>query len=324
MEKDNLKKGIFFGLICVTLVGIQPIIANSRPNSLDPIFFAATTCIVQAAIFFPLTLIERRKIKRSYKIRTFPKNFNELNSLLNGWKNNKVLLIYVGINFGIAQTLFYLGYQLAGAINGSLAQKTTVIFALLFGYLINREKISYSQIIFSFILLFGLALAITQGSFNLLEFNIGIILILITVILWMFAHAITKPIFDRKESTPIQMVFIRNLLSGLILISIYFLFFPIENIYLLFDPINQFYILAIGVAYGVGLFFWYKLLSLLGTSKATAMTSGTPIITIIFAILILGEILTIFHIIGTILVIISVIMIMKPREERMKELEVFV
>jgi len=261
-------------------------------------------------------LIERKRIKLSHERELI--NLEELSTILNGWKNNKILLIYIGINFGIAQVLFFLGYQLAGAINGSLAQKTVVIFGLLFGYLINQEKVSYTQIIFSMVLFFGLILAVTAGKFNLLEFNIGVLLIIITAILWMLAHAFTKPVFDRNEATPTQMVFIRNLLSGLFLFTTYFLFFPIDNINLILNSINLFFIIAMGIAYGLGLFCWYKVLAYLGTSKGTAMTSGTPIVTIIFATIILNEIFTIFHIIGTLLVIFSVLMIVKPRKDEDK------
>lgn len=317
MNNVNYAKGIIFGIACVILVGLQPIIANSRPSTLDAYFFAATTCIIEASLFFPLMLIERKKIKASYRNEQI--NSEELYSQLNGWKKNKMLLIYVGINFGIAQILFFLGYQLAGAINGSLAQKTTVIFALLFGYLINREKILKVQIIFSCVLLFGLTLAVTQGSFNLLAFNIGVLIIFITVILWMLGHSLTIPVFDRNEATPTQIVFIRNFLSGLFLITTYFIIFPLDNFNLLFNKINFFFIVAMGISYGLGLFCWYKVLSYLGTSKATAMTGGSPIITIIFATIILGEIFTIFHIIGALLVILSVLMIVKPRKDEKRK-----
>ena len=314
MNNENYVKGIVFGIACVILVGLQPVIANSRPGVLDPYFFAAMTCIVEAIIFFPLMLIERSKIKGSYEKDQI--NSEELASLLNGWKKNKVLLIYVGINFGIAQILFFLGYQLAGAINGSLAQKTVVIFGLFFGYLINQEKISKTQIIFSVVLLIGLILAVTGGSFNLLEFNIGVLLIIIVATLWMLAHSFTKPIFDKKEATPTFMVFIRNTLSGVFLITSYIIIFSVDSLFLLFDSLNLFYIILMGVAYGLGLFCWYKVLAYMGTSKGTAMTAGTPLITIIFAIIILGELFTIYHLIGTIIVITSVIIIVKPQKNK--------
>ena len=55
-----MKKGILFGGLGVFFVGLQPIIANARPQSLDSYIFAAMTCLIEAAIFFPLILVERR------------------------------------------------------------------------------------------------------------------------------------------------------------------------------------------------------------------------------------------------------------------------
>ena len=296
----------------VILVGLQPIIANSRPAELDSYIFAAMTCIIASIIFFPIMMIERKNFKISKE--KDPDKTIEIESLLNGWKKHKFFLIYLGINFGIAQILFFLSYQLAGAINGSLAQKTTVIFALLFGYIINKESIKKSQVLFSFLLLFGVTLAITQGLFNLLEFNLGIVLMLITAAIWMLGHAMTKKVFDKNEATPIQLVFSRNVLSGIILFSIYFLFFPLENLNLLFKSINLFYFLAMGVVYSAGLFCWYKVLKYLDVSKASVLGSPTPIITAFFAIF-LGEIFTGFHLIGLFIIIISIYFIVREKKE---------
>ncbi len=312
LPNENLKKGLFYAIAMVILVGLQPIIANSRPAELDSYIFAAMTCIIESIIFFPIIMIERRNLKIS-KIED-PKKTIEIESLLNGWKKHKLFLVYLGINFGIAQILFFLSYQLAGAINGSLAQKTTVIFSLLFGYIINKEPIKKSQVIFSFILLFGVTLAITQGLFNLLEFNLGVILMLITVAIWMLGHAITKKVFDKNEATPIQLVFSRNALSGIILFSTYFLLFPLENFNLLFNPINIFYFLAMGTIYGVGLFCWYKVLTCLDVSKASVLGSPTPIVTAFFAIF-LGEIFNLFHLIGLFIIIISIYFIVREKKE---------
>ncbi len=276
------------------------------------------TCLIEAAIFLPLVVIERKKIKVSYKNNLL--NFDEMHSLLYGYRKRKnaALLLYIGINFAIAQILFFAAYQLAGAINGSLAQQTSIIFALLFGFIINHEKISKIQILFSFILLFGLTLAITQGNFNLLEFNLGILLMMITTLLWMLAHTLTKPLLENNEITSTQLVFIRNALSGLILISTYFLFFPLENVNLLFNPINLFFFIAMGIIYGFDVFCWYKSLKYIEVSKATILVSPMPILTAIFAFFILGETFTIFHLIGTIIIIASIVIIIREKEEKSK------
>ena len=296
-------------MISLFLVSLQPIVAISRPRVLDVYIFAAMTCIIEATIFFPLMLIERQKIKS--EIEKKPSKSDEMLSFLNGWKKNKKMLLYIGINFGIAQILFFAAYQFAGAINGSLAQQTTIIFALIFGFLINHEKISKTQILFSIILLFGLALATTQGNFNLLEINIGVLFMLITAMLWMLAHTFTKPILDRNESTSIQIVFIRNVISGVFLISTYFIFFPLENINIIFNPINQLFFIMMGLLYGFDVLFWYKCLNHIEVSKASVIVSPMPILTAFFAFLILGESFTIFHLIGTIIIIFSIMIIVR-------------
>ena len=224
MER-NTKKGLLFGIIGVVFVGLQPIVAISRPDVLDAHLAAAMTCLVETTIFLPLMLIEWRKIKSS-------NNENLLNKtrMLKGWNNNKWLLIFIGLIFGINQIFFFVGYTMAKAINGSLTQKTTVFFSMILGYFILKERITKLQIIFSLVLFLGLAIGITQ-FFTLVEFSliilIGVGILLVISFLWMIGHTLTKPIFDRKEATPIQMVFIRNFLSGLFLIITYFIFFPI-------------------------------------------------------------------------------------------------
>lgn len=310
-------KGISFALISLFLVSLQPIVAVSRPKVLDAYIFAAMTCIVETILVFPIMLYERRRIKA--QIEPTASKSDEMHLKLIGWKRNKKLLLYIGINFGIAQILFFLAYEFAGAINGSLAQQTTIIFALIFGFLINHEKISKTQILFSFILLFGLTLAVTRGNFNLIEINIGVVILIITTMIWMLAHSFTKPIFDRGEITPIQFSFIRYLISGLFLISTYFIFFPLANINLLFEPINILFFLIIGFLYGFDVLFWYKSLEHVEMSKATVIVSPMPILTAFFAFIILGEIFTIYHLIGTLIIIGSIIMIVRQKNHELSK-----
>ncbi len=317
MQSENLKKGLIFGTIGVVFVGLQPIVAILRPSAMDAFLFAAMTCLVETTIFFPLMLIEIKKRNSNKK--------NEVDdielriSILKGWKNNLWLLVFIGIIFGINQVLFFIGYELAGAINGSLTQKTTVFFSLIFGYIILSERITKLQIIFSFVLFLGLSIGITQ-FFSLFEINItilyGVLILLLISCLWMFGHTMTKPIFNRNEVTPIQMVFLRNSLSGLILILTYLIFFPIENFKVLFDFDNQVSFILMGAVYGSGLFCWYKTLSYLDVSKASIVFAPTPVTSAIFATIILGELFTIAHLFGTILVIVSIIIIVRQKRSQ--------
>ena len=186
---------------------------------------------------------------------------------------------------------------------------------MLLGYLILKEKITKLQLIFSIVLFFGLTIGITQ-FFSLVKFDItiliGVVILLAISFLWMLGHTLTKPIFNKKEATPIQMVFIRNLLSGFILIFTYLIFFPIDYKMWL-DPDSLFFFLIMGTVYGSGLVCWYKTLSYLDISKATIIFAPTPIISAILASFILGESFTIYHLIGIFLVIVSIIVIVNQK-----------
>lgn len=310
----STKKGLLFGGLGVFIVGFQPIVANARPQSLDAFIFAAMTCLIEAIMFFPLMIME---IKKNNSNTNDPNRTVSQSTVWQNWKKNALLLIIIGIIFGLNQLLFFIGYSLAREINGALTQKTSVFFGLIFGVLILKERISRVQIIFSIVLFFGLFLAITQGSF-IGPYNIdivfGVLILLFITILWMLGHTLTKSMFDRKEMTPTQMVFIRNIISGIILIITYLIIFPVENLRVFNDPVNLFFFIAMGVVYGSGLFCWYKTLSYLDVSKATIVIAPTPIITSVFAVFLLGAVFTIFHLIGTFLVIISIIIIVKQKE----------
>ena len=57
-------------------------------------------------------------------------------------------------------------------------------------------------------------------------------------------------------------------------------------------------------------------------SKATILVAPTPIITALFAFFILGDPFTIFHLIGSSIVIFSIIMIVRERRSDEKQYEI--
>ncbi len=315
MENYDLKKGLLYGIICAFLISFQPIISNLRPDIIDAYSFSTFTAVFIALFFFPLFIIERYKLKSLMKKEVS----NRAISIMNGWKKkrNVKLFILIGITFSIVPLLLIIGFDLAGAINSSIALKAEVLFALLFGYIFLKEKkISKIQFLFCITLFLGLLIAITQGFADLPEFNIGVFIILFTVVIFTLVHTFTKSGFDRNEITPIQVIFIRNLLSGGILLSIYFIFLPLEVLITLLNPEYLIYPLALGVDWGLSLFFWYKTLLYIEIGKAGVINSITPIITAFFSFILLGEIFTIAHLVGVMIVIISIYMIVREKKDK--------
>ncbi|MHA2035972.1 MAG: DMT family transporter [Promethearchaeota archaeon] len=316
MENGNLKKGLLFGTLAIFTIALQPVIANARPKIIDPYLFAAITSIIEALIFLPVYILERGKLKNSTKVGMDEKQLLLNKSLLNGWKKprNIKLLLIIGFTFSIVPILNYIGFELAGAINSSLIFKSEIIFALIFGYLLLNEKITVTQILFCCLLFFGLIISVTQASFNLLEINTGVILLLISVTIFTLVHTLTKSGFDRNELFPTQVVFLRNSMSGMILFFTYILFLPLDNLLIVIDPNNFVFFLLMGVDYGVSLFLWYKSLTYIEIGKASVVLSLTPIVSAFFSFIILGEVFTLFHLIGTIIIIISIIFIVKQKK----------
>ncbi|MFX1391491.1 MAG: DMT family transporter [Promethearchaeota archaeon] len=316
MEK-NTKKGLITGFFGVIFVGLQPIIAILRPTIVDAYLSGAMTCLVEALIFFPLVLVEYKVLNSSnHKRKTQDNGIYKVNGFRH-WKKNAWLLIGIGLLFGVNQVFFFIGYDMARPINGSLAQKTTVFFSLFLGWLILKERITKLQIAFSLFLFLGLAISITQ-FFTLIDINftvlIGVGIILLISLMWIFGHTLTKPIFSRNEATPIQMVFIRNTISAIVLISTYLLIFR-PDLKIFIEPGNLLFFFLMGSVYGTGLICWYKTLSYLDVSKATTVFAPTPISSAIFATFILGDDFTLAHLIGTIIIIFSILIIVNQKDE---------
>jgi drug/metabolite transporter (DMT)-like permease len=314
VENYNLKKGVTYASICIITIGLQPVISNARPSIIDPYLFGAVTALLEALVFLPIFLFERGRLKREKSDND--ENFKKNNNLINGWKTKsgiKVVII-IGLTFSAVPILLYIGYDLAGAIISSLTMKSEIIFALIFGFVFLKERISKTQILFCILLFFGLIIAITEGSLNLLEFNVGVLILLFSVILFTLVHTITKISFERYELFPSQVVFLRNIISGVLLIILYFLIFPLENFVIIVNPLNFSFFLLMAIDYGASLYLWYKALTYIQIGKSSIIISLTPITSALFSFLLLGESFTLFHLIGTLIVIFSIFMIMREKK----------
>jgi len=319
MENYDLRKGLINGIITVLLIGLQPVISISRPSIIEAFPFSTITVIFMAIIFFPIFLIERFRLKSLSK-----RDSNDrVTSLLSGWKQIRNIRLFVGIGiiFSIVPVLLVVGYDLAGAVNSSLALKSEVIIALLSGYLfLNEKRISKIQIFFCIFLILGLLIAITRGFGELFEINLGVLIIVLAVIIFTIAHTFTKSGFDRNEISPIQVVFIRNVLSGMIMLLTYFIFFPIEGLIIVFSPEYLIYPFLMALDWGFSLLFWYRTLSYISIGKAGVIMSLTPISSAFFSWIILGAEITYFHLIGISIMIVSIYMIVRETKDKKETL----
>ncbi|MHA1751055.1 MAG: DMT family transporter [Candidatus Helarchaeota archaeon] len=307
MVKKETKLGFFYAVLSNIFGGLQPVIANLRPASLDSLIFSGMTALIQVLIFIPIFFLEKsiNKINRNIKRSAIKNNTKKLHFGNSKW----YLFVLIGFMFSIVIFLYYTGLRYAGSINGTLALKSTAFFGLIFGYLILKENVSKIQIFFSIILFFGIIIAITQMQFYLLEINFGVILILICSSIWMFGHTCSKPYLENRITFSSELVMWRNIFTTLILLLFYFFYYGIEKFSIILDPNNVIFYVLGGILYGLNVFSWYQIIKYLDISIGTILITPQIIITAFFASILLGEIFTIYHLIGLIIIITCIIFI---------------
>jgi len=151
-------------------------------------------------------------------------------------------------------------------------------------------------------------LAITQGQFYLLQINIGVILILICAAIWMIGHSCTKPYLVYGKTSSSEIIIMRNLFTAVILVSAYFILFG-NQIILIFNPQFAYFFIIMGAIYGTNLFFWYKLIGCVDVSIATILITPQLVVTAFFGSIYLGETFTIYHLLGLIIMMVSIVII---------------
>lgn len=303
MITRELKLGILFAILANIIGGFQPVWANLRPAELNAHLFSGMSSLFQAVIIIPMFLVDYFFIKR--KRLAGPRVINPSHRLYFG-KSKWGLFLVVGSIFSVVLFLYYEGLYVAGSINGTLALKTTAVFALLFGFLLLKEKISLLQIVFAGLLFFGMTLAITQGDFTVLDLNSGVIIILVCAAIWTFGHACSRSYLASGITSSSELVLMRNIISAIILLVSYWIMCG-GQINLIFNSQYAVYYILMGLIYGTNLFCWYKMLEYLDISMASIFVTPQLIVTAYFGSILLGEAFTEYHLIGLMIIIVSIV-----------------
>lgn len=294
---DPQKKGTLIVALNAVIVGLQPVIARGRPAAMDAFFYASATVLFEGLFLVPSTFLAGSARRRALKT-----------VLRDYWP--RVLLI--GVVFASAQILVYVGIEQAGSVTLSVITKMEVVYSLVVGYYVLKERVTRRQAAFAGVALVGVVLAITQG--HLATFAWTHLVFLVIPVLWLLGHAVAKPLLARGDVTPVQLTCLRTLTSAAFLIPLYAVVAGGYPWAAYLDPGNLLFILLIALSYLAGHLFWYTGLRLINLTLAYQLIVPSPIFTALFAYLLLAEPLTIYHAIGVALVVGSLLVIVRDRE----------
>ncbi|MHA2028224.1 MAG: DMT family transporter [Candidatus Hodarchaeales archaeon] len=291
------RKGIAFSFGSLLLLGLLPIISNSRPGELDALDFAFYLSLWEFLCAWPLFLFELKSPNQGIFDKDVTKKMKD---------QTLMIVLTTGIIFSFSTFLYVLSFEKAGTVSAAIALQAYPLFSIGIERIFLGRKKTIGELGFTFLLITGIYYLGTEGSWEIKDFSSWFALALVVPLLWSIAHVTIKNTLDNSPITPNQITFLRVLVSSLVL----FVVSLISNgstqvIRGLVNTEFQFYALLMGLVYYLELVNWFYAIKHVDVSVASSITTPTPVITMILAVLILSESIEMYQIFAMFIVSIS-------------------
>ena len=288
-------------MLCVLFWSGNFIIGRQIYEDVEPIQLAIFRWSGVAVLVFPVLLVNFSNI-----IKVVKNNFFILNVL--------AILGVSGFN-----TILYVGLNYTKATNALLINSFIPILILIFSYFILKSKISQIQLVGIFLSTVGVVFLILRGELSsvaMMELNYGDIWVVVATFIWALYSVVVK--FRPKELSDFQF-FTTIVYIGLFwLILVYLLMGHsfvkdvtlVEKHYLSFSYIVIFPSI-------LSYYFWHIGISKIGANRAGQFTHLMPLFGSLLAYIFLDEKLSLYHIIGAILIGLGIYLsLFKKKETR--------
>ncbi|MHA2075385.1 MAG: DMT family transporter [Candidatus Hodarchaeales archaeon] len=293
----NKQKGIILSFVSLLLLGTMPIISNSRPQALNALNYSFYLSIWQLVCALPLLFVELKSTNRGILDKELSKKLRD---------QTLFIMLITGIIFSFSTFLYVLSFEKAGTVSAAIAIQTYPLFSILWESIFLKRKKNKQELAFTFLLICGIYYLGTKGTWAIEGFSPWFGLALAVPLLWSIAHVTIKNTLDKSPITPNQVTFIRVLISSIVLftIAVYVNGVPsVINGFNFFD--FQIYAFLMGFIYYLELVNWFYAVKHVDVSVASSITTPTPVVTMILAIIFLHELIAMYQLIAMTVVIIS-------------------
>lgn len=283
-------KGIVYTLIAGIAYGFAPIISmivyQNGGNSYTVVFS-------RYAMMIPISFIIVRMRGVTLKID----------------KEQMIKLLIIALFGSLLSSLtLYMSYQWINPGVSTAIHFTYPIILLLLSRMIYKDKITHSMKVSFILSSLGVVLIAGIGSVNSLT---GILLSLLSAFTYAF-YLLFNDKWKLVDVNNMVFLFYVSLFSTLVMLIAYPLGFdirfnqPLKNYFLMF-------IITILTSY-VGLIFTKEGIKILGSKLTSLISTTEPISAILFSAIILGEVISISTIAGTLLIISSIFFLLKKKK----------
>lgn len=213
-----------------------------------------------------------------------------------------IMTLILGVGYYL---LVFIGLQYTSPGNASIIALTQIFFSFLFFHVFRREHIPTPHIIGGFLMVCG-ALIVLASSFK--AFHIGDLLILLANAMAPFGNFFSQR--ARKQVTSETIMFVRTTVSTLIL---FLIALAMQTPISLPAISNALPLLLINGIFLLGLskILWIEGIHRISVTKALSQASIEPLLTLIFAFLILQQLPTIWQLTAVVPIIIGVLLLGK-------------
>ncbi|PIR53670.1 hypothetical protein COU75_04910 [Candidatus Peregrinibacteria bacterium CG10_big_fil_rev_8_21_14_0_10_42_8] len=283
------RRAVSFVLTSSMIEGGFPIFINQASKIFPMMFFAGISTFIGAILHIGL-LITRQRLRQHLPWRTwgFITGVTVCNSVL------ALLFIFAGTRY-------------TSGINTALLLQSEMLFSFLFFRVLVGEHISRRQIIGALGVLTGTLIVLYNGSFQL---NSGDILIVLGTMFYPVGNMCAKKALEVASSS--YVLAIRHIVGGAVFSTLAFLYDDVtrETFMLLKEHV------LLVVFYGVMVLVisklcWYEGLKTLALAKAVSIVLAYPVFSMIFAMVFLREIPTVYQVLGMCVTIIGLFVLVR-------------
>lgn len=281
MTKSQPEIGVVFAIVCLTILGAMPVISNSRPVAFEALSFAFFLSVWQLLFSLPLLFRE---------IRSANKGIFEADLAPRLKRRTITIILLTGAIFGLSTYVYVLTIEKAGAVSAAIAIQAYPLFAILWETIFIKRRKTALELFFTLLLLAALYYLATSGTWRIEGFSPWFGVALAIPFLWSVAHVIIKEVLDRTPITPAQVTFFRVLVSAVFLGIV--LALVTGRRVMVDDLINldfQKFALIMGLVYYLELIFWFYAVRDIDVSVASSITVPAPALTMVLAIVFLGD-----------------------------------
>ena len=294
----NPRTGVSLAFICLVILAAMPIISNSRPADFDALSFAFLLSAWQLLFSLPLV---------GWEIGSSNKGIFAAHLEPRRRRRVIAIILLTGVIFGLSTFVYVLAVERAGAVSAAIAIQAYPLFAILWETLFLNRRKTPLELLFTLLLLTALYYLATNGTWRIAGFSFWFAVALAIPFLWSVAHVIIKEVLNRTPITPAQVTFFRVLVSSVFLGVVFLIVAGPSN--LLADMGNgsfQRAAMIMGLVYYLELIFWFYAVRTIDVSVASSITVPAPALTMVLAVVFLGDEVETYQVITLGVVVLSI------------------